>query len=237
MEEKVELKVGKELLKGAMYLPQGKGPFPGVVFFHGLGSSRVRYLPMAQALAKKGIIALVFDFRGCGESEGVSPYDQTPRMIIDDGKKILDFLLSQNVDRKRIGIQGTSFGGYVALILVQDYNFIKSIVLRAPAALSDKDIDVNMGSKIRGYFIKKENWIDSSSYNDLSNFRGHLLVLRSEKDELIPEEVVNKYYDVAVNAKERKLYVQKNAGHELNNNPIGLQEFYKRTIDWFLKTL
>lgn len=237
MEKKVKIRTKTGTLRGTMYIPEGKGPFPGVIFFHGLGSARIRYLPMAQKLAESGMITLAFDFGGCGESDGASPFDQTPRMVIDDGRKILDFLLSQDIDKKRIGIQGTSVGAYVAGMLLKDYDFVKSLVLRAPAALSDKDLDRNIGSRIRGYYTKRENWVDSNAYNSFNSFKGHLLVIRSEKDELIPKECVSKFYELAANAKERKLYVLKNAGHQLSTNPLGLKEFHKIAVDWFLKTL
>ena len=245
MERQVEFKVGKkgagkegkEILRGTLFIPQGKGPFPGVVFFHGRGSDRTRYLPMAQELANNDMITLAFDFGGCGESDGIFD-NQTHRMGVEDGKSALNFLLSQNVDKNRIGIQGTSFGGYVAGMLLKDYEFIKSVVLRVPAAYSDSQLDTTVqASDEENFFSKKENWIDSSSYNGLINFKGHLLVIRSEKDELVSEEAVNKYYDVAIKAKEKKLYVHKNAGHSFVDNPVGLKEFHRITVDWFLKTL
>lgn len=215
---------------GNMFTPEGKGPFPAVIFFHGLGSSKRNYIPMAETLGNQGIVAVAFDFRP-------SPLDQTPLEIINDGKKVLDFLLSQNVDKKRIGMQGTSFGAYVAVKLLRDYDFVKSVVLRVPAALSDKDLNIKLSARIAGYFENRENWIESSVYDNISKFAGQLLVIRSEMDQQIPKECVNKYYDVAVSTKERKLYVQKNAGHELSNNPAGLKEFQKITVDWFLETL
>jgi len=31
--------VGKDTLRGSLFIPDGKGPFPGVIFFHGSGFS------------------------------------------------------------------------------------------------------------------------------------------------------------------------------------------------------
>ncbi|MBI4089275.1 MAG: prolyl oligopeptidase family serine peptidase [Candidatus Levybacteria bacterium] len=237
MKKEVEFKSGKEVLRGTLFTPTGKGSFPGVVFYHGRGSDRTRYLLMAEFLANKGMIALVFDFGGCGKSSGVFA-NQTHRMGIEDGRAALEFLLNQNIDKVRMGIQGTSFGGYVTGMLLKDYDFIKSVVLRVPASYSDKYLETTVAAADEeNFFAKKENWIDSSSYNGLANFRGNLLVIRSEKDQLIPQEEVNRYYDVAVSAKKRKLFVHKNAGHDFSNNPIGLKEFQKITEDWFLETL
>ena len=44
MEKQVEFKVGDEVIRGSLFAPVEEGPFPGVVFYHGRGSSRKRYL-------------------------------------------------------------------------------------------------------------------------------------------------------------------------------------------------
>src|ERR1035437_9424799 len=94
----VEFKVGKETIRGSLFIPEGRGPFPAVVFYHGRGSNRKNYLPMAESLAQKGIMALAFDFRGCGESDGKFR-NQTHKMGIEDGKAALEFLLTQKIDK------------------------------------------------------------------------------------------------------------------------------------------
>jgi len=235
----VEFKVGEDTLRGTLFIPDGKGQFPGVVFYHGRGSTRARYLPMAESLAQKGIIGLAFDFRGCGESDGEYK-NQTHRMGVKDATAGLQFLLEQNIDRKKVGIQGTSFGGYVTGMLLNDpqYQFVKSIVLRVPAAYSDSFLDTTVhASEEKDFFLKKGNWIKASSYKGLAQFMGDLLVIRSEKDELILAEAVNKYYEIAVKAKRRELSIHKNAGHSLSDNPKGLKEFHEMVVKWFLNTL
>jgi len=233
--QNVEFKIQNETLRGSLFIPGGRGPFPGVVFYHGRGSTRKNYLPMAQKLAKNGILALAFDFRGCGESDGEFE-NQTHAMGVEDGKAGLEFLLKQNVDRDRIGIQGTSFGGYVTGMVLNDYDFIKSVVLRVPSAHSKITL-ISKRMPSDNYFQKRENWENSGSYAGLARFKGNLLVIETEKDELLPSEVVQKYYIIAINALKRKLYIQKNAGHSLSNNPKAMEEFYKITVDWFLETL
>lgn len=157
MKKQVEFKVGNKVLRGTLFIPSGKGPFPGVVFYHGRGSKRARYLPMAESLSQKGMLTLAFDFRGCGESDGDFA-DQTHRMGVEDAKAGLNFLLSQNVDKGRMGIQGSSFGGYVTGMLLNNYDFIKSVVLRAPAAYSDLMLDTTVkASEEKNFFGKKEN--------------------------------------------------------------------------------
>jgi uncharacterized protein len=235
MEKEVEFKVGEEILRGTIFTPEGEGPFPGVVFFHGRGSSRGRYLEISRRLSAKGIMALAFDFRGCGESDG-NFEEQKQRMGIDDGRAAIEFLLSQKVDPKRIGVIGTSFGGFVASILMKDYD-VKSLVLRAPAVYPNELLDINVKTIADYYHLEKDKWLSSVAYEGISHFKGNLLVIESEKDEVVRDWVVRNYYDRAENAAKKELFVQKGAGHDLRNNPESLEEFYKLTFDWFIKTL
>lgn len=234
--QNVEFKVGKDTLRGSLFIPEGRGPFPGTVFYHGRGSSRGRYLKIGKKLSENGFMAFVFDFRGCGESDGIFD-NQTQRMGIDDAKAGLEFLLKQNVDKKRIGIMGTSFGGFVAATLIRDFNFIKSLVLRVPAIFPEEIMDINV-KKIRDYdYIKKEKWLSSVAYDGISKFKGDLLVIQSENDQVVHDWIIQNYYDRAINTHKKELVVQKGAGHDLRENPSALEEFYQLTFDWFIKTL
>jgi len=230
----IEFKIGKDVLRGSLFIPDGKGPFPGVIFYHGRYSSRIRYLNMAEPLAKKGLVTLAFDFRGCGESDGLRS-EQTLEKGIEDGKSALEFLLTQNVHKDRIGIQGNSFGGFVTGNILKNFNQIKSVVLRAPAAYGKRYM-TSMTLTPDKFFSKKENWFDSPSYEGIRGFKGELLVLESANDELLPKELVQRYYKEAINAKKRKLIIIKGVGHKIAE-PKGAEIFYKQVIDWFLKTL
>lgn len=236
MGKQVEFKVGKEILRGSLFVPKGEGPFPGIVFYHGRGSNRGRYLEISKRLSEKGFIALAFDFRGCGVSNGVFK-NQTQRMGIDDARAGLEFLLKQNVDKNRIGIMGTSFGGFVASILMNEFDYIKSLVLRVPAIFPEEIMDINV-TDLRVYsYVDRKKWLTSVAYEGISKFKGDLLVIQSENDEVVKDWIVRNYYYQAVNAEKRKIVVQKGAGHDLRENPSALKEFYKLTFNWFLKTL
>ena len=89
---------------------------------------------ICQALAQKSIAALRFNFRGVGKSggkfgEGIAEQE--------DVKAALAFVLSTaNIDQKRIGLAGYSFGTSVIVpVAVQDERF-KLLALVSPA-LSD----------------------------------------------------------------------------------------------------
>jgi dipeptidyl aminopeptidase/acylaminoacyl peptidase len=106
-------------LAGALYLPAGEPPvdgWPALVFCHGFTAVKELYLPpLATAMAKAGLAALTFDYRGFGESDG-PPGRLIPDEQVEDARNAITCLQAQpGVDRGRIGLFGTSFGGGIAV--------------------------------------------------------------------------------------------------------------------------
>jgi len=107
-------------LAGLLHLPSDyrKGERrPAFLVLHGFGSRKdsdgMRIA--AELYASLGYVALRFDFRGCGDSEGARG-----RVIcleqVADARAALEFLMDRpEVDPKRIGIYGHSFGAAVAV--------------------------------------------------------------------------------------------------------------------------
>jgi hypothetical protein len=130
--------VGDISLEGVWHFPDGSGPFPAVIVCHphslygGSMSSNVIFY-ICQALAQQSIAALRFNFRGVGKSGGVFGGGVAEQ---DDVKAALTFVLSTpNIDQKRIGLTGYSFGAGVALpVAIQDKR-ISMLALVSPALL------------------------------------------------------------------------------------------------------
>jgi len=234
MEKQVEFKVGNLTLRGTLYTPKGSGPFPGIVIFHGRGSSRKSYDQLSQRLAEMGFLVHNFDFRGCGKSDGVLE-EGTQRMGIDDARAGLEILLKQNLDRNRIGIVGSSFGGFVGAVLAGEYD-IKSMALRAPAVYPNETLDTYVDS-IEGLKFPKEKWLESIAYKEIQKFKGKLLLVESEKDEVVASWVVKAYFENAITATKKELSIQKGAPHSLSATPKFKKEFEDKVIEWFSETL
>jgi alpha/beta superfamily hydrolase len=105
-------------LEGKVHLPDGPGPFPGAIICHPYppagGSMAVPVVhTIAQALAKAGVAALRFNFRGVGASGGT--FDDG-RGEVDDVAGGLDWLSGRPaIDSGRLALVGYSFGAAVAL--------------------------------------------------------------------------------------------------------------------------
>jgi uncharacterized protein len=89
---------------------------PAVVMAHGLsGTRRDRLGPFAERFAAAGMVALVFDHRGFGDSGG-EPDVFRPRRQLEDWRAALAFArLLPGVDPDRVATFGSSMGGGNAL--------------------------------------------------------------------------------------------------------------------------
>lgn len=125
-----------EKIFGVLHLPVGVVKAPVVLVCHGLaghkaGKYRV-YVDLATKLSKLGIATLRFDYRGCGDSEGIF-YDVTPEGHYSDALLCIDYLKNHpRIDSDRIGVFGRSFGGVVAVKAASEERNIKALSLWCP---------------------------------------------------------------------------------------------------------
>jgi pimeloyl-ACP methyl ester carboxylesterase len=106
------------VLAGTLYLPNGTGPFPAVVYVHGSGeASRWSWdVPWVSMTVRAGIAFFSYDKRGVGESEGVCcPGDESHfNLLAADADGAVNALRKRpDIDAASIGFLGTSQAGWV----------------------------------------------------------------------------------------------------------------------------
>jgi pimeloyl-ACP methyl ester carboxylesterase len=102
-------------LQGDIYLPDDLRDGErraGIVLCHGYTGVKDLYLPdAARALNAGGYVAMTFDYKGWGESEGsrsrLAPYSR----VLDVQAAMTCLSLQPQVFQERIGLYGTSYGG------------------------------------------------------------------------------------------------------------------------------
>jgi alpha-beta hydrolase superfamily lysophospholipase len=120
MEQRVHFTSAGLQLTGILHLPPDAKPGerrPAFMVLHGFGSNKDSGVPRtaAELFASLGYVALRFDMRGCGESEGARG-----RVIcleqVEDTRHALEFLQTRDeVQKDRIAVYGQSFGAAVAV--------------------------------------------------------------------------------------------------------------------------
>jgi len=141
MERRVSFKSDGLVLEGILHVPVDADVTPGVVVCHPhplYGGSMCNAIVegLCRGLEMSGLVALRFNFRGVGASEGA--YDQGVGEV-RDARAALSFLRSLDSPRvTKMGIAGYSFGAYVAArATIEDRNVEALALISPPLALYD----------------------------------------------------------------------------------------------------
>lgn len=126
---------------GMWHLPRGasrRRRCPAVVFLHGFTGSRHEahrlFVLSARRLARSGIAALRFDFRGSGDSAGDFS-DMTLSTELADARAAMRWVRRRpEVNPDRVGVLGMSMGGMVSALLLGEDRRIPAAVLWCPVA-------------------------------------------------------------------------------------------------------
>lgn len=106
--------------------PEGKGPWPAVLFLHPAISSKDHFLEDARALAKQGIASLLIDapmarpdpWKQVGSIAKPEVERELYIHTVKDLRRSLDFLLAEReVDNKRIAFVGQGYGASLGGVL------------------------------------------------------------------------------------------------------------------------
>jgi len=120
MAERIAFQSAGLKINGSIHLPPGMRPSekrPAFMVLHGFGSnsSSSNCVLPCEMLAEWGYVALRFDFRGCGESEGKRANTICLEQV-EDASAALSFLQTRpEIDPARIALVGSSFGAAVAV--------------------------------------------------------------------------------------------------------------------------
>lgn len=232
-------------------MPKGKGPFPIVILCHGMGGSckdGKHRVELSNQLNKEKIAAFRFDFNGHGESQGRLE-DVTVGKAINDLKSAIKFLKNKKeLDIKRLGLVGDSFGGAVVENIASQNKSINALALRAAASnypevrlrrLGKKGIQKwkETGIYIRpdGKKSKYSFWLDCQKWIGLkaaSKIKASTIIFHGDKDESVPVSQSKKLYKLLKS--EKKLVILKGAGHHFKKYK---DKVNKQTVNWFKKYL
>lgn len=242
---------------GVVHRPEGPPgtKYPAVVICHGFTGQKVEphriFVKTAESLAAQGFLALRFDFRGSGDSEGEF-HEMTLEGEISDAIKAVDYLLAaEPVDPGRIGVVGLSMGGAVAACLTGRDQRIKSTVLWAAVAdfdvlgtpdrwkdspyVAEFDAYDAGGNLVGRRFI--EALANTSPSEEIKRARGPVLILHGDKDEVVPLDHAHRFRDALAEAGvAHELTVIEGGDHTFNNYHWERQVI-EATTAWFVKHL
>lgn len=155
----VEFKNGNLTLQGFLWVPEGKGPFPAVLWNHGSEKNPIKGESLAKFYNSKGYVLFVPHRHGHGQSPGDYIVDlqnkvreqtkdekviqqraiELHELYLKDVIAAVEWLKKQScVDPKRIAMTGVSYGGIQTILAAEQGLGVRAFVPFAPAAMSWK---------------------------------------------------------------------------------------------------
>lgn len=178
----------------------------------------------AQALADLGFTSMAYDMRGNGESEGdLSKLSRAD--FLNDATLAYDCLKQQVGDQVKIGVIGSSFGSYMAMLL-SEQRPVACLSFRVPANYPDEGFDKpQLAQKYESQdFVewrkKKLSYTENRALTALRNFKGKVQIIEAGADEMVAHQVIENYVDAVANKRQLDYAVMKGAPHNLVNEQL-----------------
>ncbi|SHG47376.1 S9 family peptidase [Massilia sp. CF038] len=141
--EEVTVVNGDVTLKGTLLLPLTPGPHPAIVFAHGSGPTTRNVGVWNSFFVRQGMAVLSLDKRGAGESSG-DWGKASMATIADDWLAGVAMLKARaDIDPKRIGVHGSSQGGWTGPLMAVKSNDVAYVIVRAGSANTVRDTMVH----------------------------------------------------------------------------------------------
>lgn len=187
----VTLEVEGQKVVGSLLKPEL--PVPGFLFIHGWGGDQEEDLGHAEELARLGCVCFTFDLRGHAESDA-DKERVTRQDGLNDVLAAYDYLAAQPlIDTAAIGVVGTSYGGYLAMLLTV-HRPVRWLAMRVPALYPNEHWDTPKSkldkAAVRRYREQPHAAGDDRALAACVEFRGDVLIVESEKDEQIPRQAM-----------------------------------------------
>jgi len=221
----VSYKSGAEIVKGILYTPTGKGPFPALIVIHEWWGLNDWVKQQAEKLAGEGYVALAVDlYRGkvadnadlAHELMRGLPEDRATR----DLRAAYDFLAAQsNVKKNRIGSIGWCMGGGYTLDTAIAEPQLAAAVINYGRLLTEPSQLKKINAPILGIFGGQDRGITP---DDVKKFQQSM--------EKLDKRIEVKIYPDAGHAFE-------NPNNKQGYRPEDAADAWQRTVDFLAVTL
>ena len=193
-EEAVVFRNAGITLSGTLLTPRGKGPLPAIVFAHGSGAmDRTADNFLGDYLARHGVVVLLYDKRGVGESTGEWRGASLADLAADAVAGVRFLRARSGVDSNRVGVAGRSQGGQLAVISAQRHrevafaiNVSGSLVppwrqMNYEAAATMTRDKLSREDSVSAQAILNEKWSVARTGNGWDSLAAHVRRIRAAK--------------------------------------------------------
>jgi dienelactone hydrolase len=216
-----------------MVMPEGKGPFAGLLFGHWGPGNRTEFLPEATLYARAGAVSLLIDYpwvrpapwrKRLKEADDPESDHQAFVQAVIDLRRGIDLLSTRpDVDPKRIAYVGHSYGAQWGAILSAVDDRLKGVVLMGgipdqAAIYRDNNDPALVEYRATTPKEKQEAYLKSGERTAPVRYVHHamcpLLFQFARYERYFDKAAMDRYEQAARQPKEVKWY---DTGHELND--------------------
>lgn len=229
--------VDRQSIRGKLIMPDELAvPRAAILFVHGWGSSQRRDIGKAKKLSHLACVSLTFNLRGHARTRRLID-TVTRAQNLRDLVAAYDVLVAEaEVPSDRIGVVGSSYGGYMAVLLT-DERKVQWLALRAPALYKDDDFDrpkkqLNLDADLPAYRKRRLEPNENRALRSASRFEGAVLLVESQTDDIIPAQVIDNYERAFVAARSVSHKTLAHADHGLSRESWRTA-YAKLLVEWF----
>lgn len=194
------------------------------LMMHGGARSQEVFLDLRNLLAHHDIGSIAFDCIGHGQSTGKLA-DSSLKSRTQQALHLL-----QHLETKIDVCIGVSMGAYNAIQLSKNLQ-LDALILIVPGVYTPEAYDINFGEQFSEIIRTKNSWIDSDAWKILHDFKGKLLIVSAEHDEVVPNQIPEKLFESASQCAWKHHFIVPKAQHKgimdyiFNSNELK-DEFY-----------
>ncbi len=155
---------------------------------------------------------LAFDFSGHGKSTGQLSKSSLKKKC-DETRSIME----QHTDKSSpLTLCGASMSGYVAIKMLEVYK-IDTLILFCPALYDKNAYDAPFDERFSTIIRKAESWKNTDVLELLQSFKGKLLIIIGDQDEVIPTGVIDLIDQHSANTSKKEIYRIPDCPHKIND--------------------
>jgi pimeloyl-ACP methyl ester carboxylesterase len=194
-----------------------------LVLLHGAGFGlREQYRRLRLDLAEDSINSMAFDFTGFGETGG----DLGDSSLQRRTEQACAVINSISV-KPPLCLLGASMGAYTAVKLTTLFP-VECLILLVPAMYHIDAYALPFSPAFTGIIRKPNSWAGSDAWEILNEYRGRLLIINAGKDDIIPQDVIERIYQAGRNAARREIYTVPHSPHLLIHHLPQEEHEYKK---------
>lgn len=227
---------GTDRATGRLLVPEGAGPFAGILLMHGMPGNAEQMTTYGALLARHGAVVVALDApfaRRGGEPLRLTEDDSVEQVqLMTDLQRAVDLLVARpDVDASRLGYVGISYGGAMGALFVGIERRLQAGVL----VVADGGLVTHLtgpedgGSPVAALSCaERRRWLESMIPIEPIKYVGFasptpLLLQSGRQDNLVPPSDAERLHAAAPDPKTVQWY---EAGHSLGVTAVRARSFW-----------